>query len=213
MLINRWTLTVLAVLTYLSLQPTAQATPVQIGPIELSGSGTFTFSNPYHDREDWGTNWEITSLFGSSGDDSIFGYGVSPTTSGLPDTLSAIGGYLSETGTLTINSISSGCSITNGCNTGYLDFHQVGAGEYAGLAVIYDNHGNILASAALEGNLLITSETELSFNPDGTLALGYGTFEIVHAPEPNTSILVGIGTGILIALARRRRLSKTTGLS
>lgn len=191
-----------------------QADPILVGPIEISGSGSFTFVNtgPGDTTADWDLNFS-----GSNSTDSIFGSGVTPNTSaglafqpvyGVENVLSA---PLSAFSSMGIDGIGTGCSGPDGCHYGSFYFAQVTPGEWAGSATLYDSlTGNPVISASLVGDLIITGETDSGgLNKEGTPIYRTVSFNIVNAPEPATLSLLGIG--VMLLIARHRKSERCLG--
>jgi len=176
------------------------AGPITVGPIPMSGSGTYQ----------WLKNSSPVEVFSASGTDGVDSVSMSITDvgldflfnfPGLPSGLAGgAGGACSYwSGTVSID----GVSGISACSAGVTDYATWSIGDGGGNANLYTPViGTLVESASLVGYIDYTSET-MTYTGN-TLTEVDATFNIVPTPEPSScaeccAALIGF-----IGFARRR---------
>jgi hypothetical protein len=183
------------------------SSPLIVGPIALSGSGTFSWEYETGESETFsafGQDGQNTVSFAvSTGEDNGGFFGYEP-----PSTLAPMGPYLGGwSGVVTIDGISG--------------YSRGGSGNYAtwwienesGDVSIYSPDGTLLADAELIGAVQ-TGQVVEQFTPNGSLLRVTENFGIV-APEPVTLFTLAIGMVCFLAYTRARNATSlnSTGRS
>jgi hypothetical protein len=161
----------------------ASGGPIGVGPIPVSGGGTY--SQSFGDAG-------ITEFFsGNNGTDgvSFSGGGEAGPRGGI--------GYGTGPGVFDADGIS-GASI-DGTSSKYFTFNVGGGG---GSMTLYDSLNNVIATANLQGYIVITG---ITYENPAVPLLGYTeTFLITPTPEPGTSWMMLVGLAAMAVAARRR---------
>ena len=177
-----------------------RAGPITIGPIEMTGSGSFGW--------DYGLGtFERFKASGTDGVNTVFlsidGGTEYPLLTPPPTYATQLDRCYSNLSFVTINGITgqTQCGVPNGTNY----FNMLTIGNGGGQVDLFTAPSTWLIHANLIGFVEITSYQDIYWN-DSKLVGVRGEFNITptHMPEPNAGLLMGLGLSILLAILTRR---------
>ena len=169
----------------------ASASPISVGPIYMSGSGTYSWTQSSGPDEVFGAS-------GSNGSDTVSlsinqGVDLPFTSSILPTSLMPLG-LCSWDGSVVIDGIFAGLGGAI-CGGGPLaNYATWSLGNGTGSVSIFDSSHNLLATASLIAYVGYTGETQTF---DGSILVSeMATLDILPTPEPTSLYLclAGLGT-------------------